>query len=75
MSAPISTLPPEVQSLVEHKKLDELEDLWTRRMEESPAELEFFFAVAAAVKKKAGAEAADRALSWLRFLADYLSEN
>lgn len=43
-------------------------------MEQDPADLPFFFGVAAAVKKKAGAEGAEQALSWLRFLADYQSE-
>ena len=43
-------------------------------MEQDPSDLPFFFGVAAAVKKKAGAEGAEQALSWLRFLADYESE-
>jgi transcription elongation GreA/GreB family factor len=60
--------------LIEQKRLEELEDVWTRRMEEDPSDLPFFFGIAAAVKKKAGAEGAEQALSWLRFLADYESE-
>jgi transcription elongation GreA/GreB family factor len=68
------SLPPEVAALVEQKRLEELEDVWTQRMEQDPADLSFFFRVAAAVKKKAGAEGAEQALSWLRFLADYQSE-
>lgn len=59
---------------MEEKRLDELEDVWTRRMEQDPADLPFFFRVAAAVKKKAGAEGAAQALSWLQFLADYQLE-
>ena len=61
-------LPPEVQDLLDQKKFDALEALWTRRIEEDADDLPFFFAVAAAVKKK-GAGAA--AVKWLRFLADY----
>src|ERR1700736_1746248 len=68
MSSPQSTLPPEVQLLVDEKKLDALEALWTEKMESAPEDLPFFFAVAAAVKKKGGGASA---LSWLRFLADY----
>ena len=68
MSAPQSTLPPDVQLLVDEKKLDALEALWTEKMESAPEDLPFFFAVAAAVKKKGGGASA---LSWLRFLADY----
>jgi transcription elongation GreA/GreB family factor len=60
--------------LIEQKRLDDLEDVWTRRMEQDPGDLPFFFGIAAAVKKKAGAEGAGQALSWLRFLADYQSE-
>jgi transcription elongation GreA/GreB family factor len=67
-------LPPEILLLIEQKKFPELEDLWTRRMEEMPGELPFFFALAAAVKKKGGAEGAAQAASWLRFLADYQGE-
>ncbi len=67
-------LPPEITLLIEQKKYPELEDLWTRRMEETPTELPFFFGLAAAVKKKGGAEGAAQAASWLRFLADYQGE-
>ena len=68
MTAVSSILPPEVQSLIDEKKLDLLEALWTQRMESTPDDLDFFFAVAAAVKKKgAGASA----LKWLHFLAEY----
>ncbi len=73
MSAP-APLPPEITLLIEQKKYPELEDLWTRRMEETPTELPFFFGLAAAVKKKGGAEGAAQAASWLRFLADYQGE-
>ncbi len=66
-------LPPDVAQLIEQKKFAELEDVWTRRMEETPTDLPFFFALAAAVKKK-GAEGSAQAASWLRFLADYQSE-
>ena len=74
VSHAVSPLPPDVAQLVEQKRLDDLEDVWTRRMEQDPGDLPFFFGVAAAVKKKAGAEGAEHALSWLRFLADYQSE-
>ena len=68
MMAPASTLPSDVQQLIDEKRFPALETLWTQKMESAPEDLEFFFAVAAAVKKKgAGASA----LSWLRFLADY----
>src|ERR1700682_2283350 len=68
MSAHHSMLPPDVQLLIDEKKLDALEALWTEKMESAPEDLPFFFAVAAAVKKKGGGASA---LSWLRFLADY----
>jgi len=67
-------LPAEVASLIEQKRLSDLEDVWTRRMEQDPSDLPFFFAVAAAVKKKAGVEGAEHAAAWLRFLADYQEE-
>jgi transcription elongation GreA/GreB family factor len=67
-------LPPEIALLIEQKKFADLEDVWTRRMEETPADLPFFFGLAAAVKKKGGADGAGQAASWLRFLADYQGE-
>jgi transcription elongation GreA/GreB family factor len=67
-------LPPEIASLIEQKKFADLEDVWTRRMEETPADLPFFFGLAAAVKKRGGADGAGQAASWLRFLADYQGE-
>lgn len=72
MSAPFP-FPADVAQLIEQKKFAELEDAWTRRMEETPTDLPFFFGLAAAVKKK-GSEGAAKAASWLRFLADYQSE-
>jgi transcription elongation GreA/GreB family factor len=66
-----SELPADVASLIEQKSFDAVEDVWTRRMEEEPENLPFFFSVASAVKKKGGGPAA---LSWLRFLADYEAE-
>ena len=74
VSPPAFSLDPEVALLVDQKRLDDLEDLWTRRMEAAPDDLPFFFGVAAAVKKKAGAEGAEQAISWLGFLADYQAE-
>jgi transcription elongation GreA/GreB family factor len=68
MSATATPLPPEVLHLIEEKKLDALEAVWTKRMEEDADDLPFFFGVAAAVKKKGGGASA---LEWLRFLADY----
>ena len=74
MSPPAFSLDPEVALLVEQKRLADLEDLWMRRMEATPEDLPFFFGLAAAVKKKAGAEGAEKAGSWLGFLADYQAE-
>lgn len=71
MPATAPPLPEDVVALIEQRDLEGLEDLWTRRMEETPEDLPFFFAVAAAVKKRGSAEAP---LSWLRFLADYQDE-
>ena len=69
MPAYASELPLEVARLLEQKKFQELEDLWTRRMEEAPRDLPFFFALGQAAKKK-GAPA----IQWMRFLADYEKE-
>lgn len=71
MTEPVSDLPSDVIDLISQKKFEELEDVWTRQMETEPRNLPFFFGVAAAVKKKGGA---DQAISWLRFLADYQAE-
>ena len=71
MSSPAAPLPASVAELIEQKNFNAIEDVWTGRMEEEPEDLSFFFAVAAAVKKKGGATPA---LSWLRFLADYEAE-
>ena len=65
-------LPEEVSALVEQKKLDELEEIWTKRMEEGLGDLPFFFALAAAVKKKGSGS---KAVSWLKFLADFCAES
>jgi transcription elongation GreA/GreB family factor len=64
-------LPIEVTELIDQKSFDALEDVWTKRMEEEPENLPFFFAVASGMKKKGGGAPA---LSWLRFLADYEAE-
>jgi transcription elongation GreA/GreB family factor len=61
-------LPPEIQALVDQKKFDALESLWTKRVEEGGADLPFFFALAAAVKKKGGGP---QAVAWLRLLAEF----
>ena len=61
-------LPPDVARLVDQKKFEELEALFTRKVDESPGDLTFFFALAAAVKKKGSGA---KALSWLKLLADY----
>jgi transcription elongation GreA/GreB family factor len=61
-------LPPEVARLVDQKKFEELEELFTQRVDETPGDLPFFFALAAAVKKKGSGA---KALSWLKLLADY----
>ncbi len=70
MSTAAQHLPPEVQVLIDQKKFDALEALWTKKMEEDAADLSFFFNVAAAVKKKGGG---GPAISWLRFLAEFLA--
>lgn len=72
MDAAPQPFPEDVASLIERKDLEGLEDVWTRRMEETPEDLPFFFGIASAVKKKG---AGDAAISWLRFLADYNAEN
>jgi transcription elongation GreA/GreB family factor len=69
MAEPVA-LPAEVAALVDQKKVDELEALWTTRME-SKEELPFFFTLAAAVKKKVSG---GKAVAWLKFLADYQRE-
>src|SRR5262249_19016613 len=56
------------QKLIDDKKFPALETLWNQKMEADTEPLEFFFEVAAAVKKKSGGP---QALSWLRFLAEY----
>ncbi|HEY1249890.1 MAG TPA: GreA/GreB family elongation factor [Thermoanaerobaculia bacterium] len=61
-------LPSEVQKLIDEKKFPALETLWNQKMEAESEPLDFFFAIAAGVKKKGGGPSA---LSWLRFLADY----
>jgi transcription elongation GreA/GreB family factor len=62
------SIPPEFQELIDGKKLDALEALWAKRMEEDAEALPVFFAVAAAVKKKASGGVA---VKLLRFLADF----
>jgi transcription elongation GreA/GreB family factor len=61
-------LPPDVARLVEQKKFEELESLFTQRVDEAPGDLPFFFALAAAVKKKGSGV---KAVSWLKLLADF----
>ena len=68
MTAPAPHIPPEVQKLIDEKKFPALEALWTQKMEAESEPLEFFFEIAAGVKKKGGGASA---VSWLRFLADY----
>ena len=68
MTAPAAAeLPPEIARLVESRRLEELEAIFTRRADETPEDLPFFFALAAAVKKKGSGA---KAVSWLRLLAD-----
>ncbi|MGH9398976.1 MAG: hypothetical protein ACRD00_01310, partial [Thermoanaerobaculia bacterium] len=66
-----TVLPAEISTLVEQRKLDALEEIWTQRMAESSGDLPFFFTLASAVKKKGSGA---RAVSWLQFLADTLGE-
>ncbi|MGE5413715.1 MAG: hypothetical protein ACM3NW_06035, partial [Syntrophomonadaceae bacterium] len=68
MSSTFPSLPADVQALVDQKKFDAIESLWTRRVEEGGTDLRFFFALAAAVKKKGGAT---QAVAWLRLLAEF----
>src|SRR5689334_8060370 len=68
MTAPAPHIPPEVQKLIDEKKFPALEALWTQKMEAESEPLEFFFEIAAGVKKKGGGASA---VSWLRFLAGY----
>jgi len=65
-------IPPDVIRLIEQKKFEDLEEVWTRRMVAAPRDHPFFFGVAAAVKKKGGTPLA---VSWLRFLADSHGES
>ncbi|HTO75756.1 MAG TPA: GreA/GreB family elongation factor [Thermoanaerobaculia bacterium] len=67
MTSGTGELPPEISRLVEQRKLDELETLFTNRADESPGDLPFFFALAAAVKKKGSG---GKAVAWLKLLAD-----
>src|SRR5262249_14800984 len=67
MSAAPPELPPDVARLVDQKKFEDLEALFTQRVDETPEDLPFFFALAAAVKKKGSG---GKALSWLKLLAD-----
>jgi transcription elongation GreA/GreB family factor len=71
MVASPAELPEEVVRLIDQKQFDAIEDVWTKRMEIEPRDFSFFFGVASAVKKKGGIS---EAVSWLRFLADYLAE-
>ena len=66
-----TSIPPEFIDLVEGKKFDALESLWTTRMEQDANDLPLFFGVAAAVKKKGSGAVA---LKLLRFLAGYHEE-
>jgi transcription elongation factor GreA len=66
-----ASLPPEFLELVEGKKFDALESLWTKRMEQDAEALPVFFGVAAAVKKKGSGAVA---VKLLRFLADFHDE-
>lgn len=68
MTSSAPTLPPDVQKLIDEKKWPALESLWTQKMEADSEPLDFFFAIAAGVKKKGGGSSV---LPWLRFLADY----
>ena len=71
MSGEPTPIPPEFLDLVETKKFDALESLWTKQMEEDADSLPLFFSVAAAVKKKSNGAVA---LKLLRFLAEYHPE-
>ncbi len=68
MSTTAPELPAEVARLVDQRKFDELEALFTQRVDETPGDLPFFFALAAAVKKKGSGA---KAVSWLKLLADF----
>jgi transcription elongation GreA/GreB family factor len=64
---PSGTIPPEFQELIEGKKFEALESLWTSRMESDADDLPMYFAVAAAVKKRGSGAVA---VKLLRSLAD-----
>jgi transcription elongation GreA/GreB family factor len=68
MSSSAPELPADVARLVDQKKFEELEQYFIRRVDESPGDLPFFFALAAAVKKKGSGA---KAVSWLKLLADF----
>jgi transcription elongation GreA/GreB family factor len=68
MNTTAPELPAEVARLVDQKKFEELEGLFTQKVDETPGDLPFFFALAAAVKKKGSGA---KAVSWLKLLADF----
>jgi transcription elongation GreA/GreB family factor len=68
-SSPPPALPDDAQRLIDEKKYQDLEALWTKRVEADPSDLPFFFGVAAAAKKRG---AGDQPVGWLRMLADEL---
>ena len=68
MSTTAPELPAEVARLVDQRKFEELESLFAQRVDENPGDLPFFFALAAAVKKKGSGA---KAVSWLKLLADF----
>ncbi|HEX4441395.1 MAG TPA: GreA/GreB family elongation factor [Thermoanaerobaculia bacterium] len=68
-SMPPPALPADAQRLIDEKKFQDLEALWTKRASEDPTDLPFFFGVAAAAKKKG---AGDTPVGWLHMLANEL---
>jgi transcription elongation GreA/GreB family factor len=71
-STPPPALPEDAQRLIDEKKYSDLEALWTKRVEQNPSDLPFFFGVAAAAKKRG---AGDAPVGWLRLLADELERS
>src|SRR5689334_23631650 len=68
-SMPPPALPADAQRLIDEKKYQDLEALWTKRASQDPSDLTFFFGVAQAAKKRG---AGDMPVGWLRMLANEL---
>lgn len=65
----LAPLPEKIEKLLNDGKIDAIEEEWMARAESSPADLEFFTSVAAAIGK---ADSPDTAQIWLQMLDDSL---